>query len=92
MLDPAAAACLVPVAGLAQRPAARLLGTALGAVHMATVAMTANEHLRAAGQAKKEPARKPPAVRADRLMVWTRALPSAIVALHSCPARCRARR
>jgi hypothetical protein len=92
MLDPAAAACLVTAASLAQRSAARLLGTALGAVDMATVAMAANEHLRAAGQAKKEPARHSTAGRADRLMVWTPALPSAIVALHSCPARCRARR
>jgi hypothetical protein len=100
MLDPPATARLVAATGFPLRAAPRFLGATRRAVQVAPIAMTANQHLHAAALAQKEPGGRAlgalnaivPGMRRGSLMAWTRPNPGAIMPLHSCPARCRARR
>jgi hypothetical protein len=91
MIDAAATARLVTATGFTLRPPTRFPRTACGAVHVAAIAMAADEHLHSAAQAQKEPGRcsgislvaVAPAMRGG--MPWTHSPLGAILPLHSCP-------
>jgi len=92
MGEPPAAAALVSPPGI-------LLGTAAGtrcaspsAVELAAIATTANQHLGATACAEKQPGRRSLSVCGSADARWTAAAIAGILALHSCPARCEARR
>ena len=92
MGTPPERACLVAPASILLRTAARLCSTAMAAVDLPPVATAADDHLAtAAGTQEQTPQRQlglP--IGADE--TWTNAMIRRIVALHSCPARCGARR
>ena len=84
MMEPAATARLVAPPGLALRPPAGFPGTAVRAVHLAPIAMAADEHLHTAAQAQEEPGRRPVVALGTTDRPWTRPGPGAIMPLHSC--------
>ena len=67
-------------------------GTAAGAVDLAAVAATANDHLPAAAGAQEQTARWRLGIACLTELAWTNAVVGRIVGLHACPARCGARR
>src|SRR5487761_1234223 len=79
MIEAAAAARLVTPPGLALRQQSRFLSTALATVHVAVIAMAADEHLGAAAQAPKEPGGRcvsvtgasTAGIRGGQLLSWT---------------------
>ena len=92
MIEAAATAHLVTTTGVALRMSARFPSTALDAVHMAAIAMAADQNLDPAALAQEQPRRRSIglveaiAVRmcGRRLMPWTQPLSGAIMPLHSC--------
>jgi len=92
MIEATATAHLVTTTGVALRMSARFPSTALDAVHMAAIAMAADQNLDPAALAQEQPRRRSIdlveaiAVRmcGGRLMPWTQPLPGAIMPLHSC--------
>jgi len=88
MGEAAPAARLVALARGALGLTPRCLRTATGAVNLATVAATADEHLHVAAGAQKEPGWRLGTAGGK----WTRSAMSGILSPHSCPARCGARR
>ena len=99
MVKAPAAAGLVTPSGLALRQQPGFLGTAFETVHLATIAMAADQYLCAAPPAEKQPGRHAgligataSAIRRSRVVFWTHPLLSAILIPHCAPARCRARR
>ena len=99
MVKAPAAAGLVTPSRLALRQQPGFLGTAFETVHLATIAMAADQYLCAAPPAEKQPGRHAgligataSAIRRSRVVFWTHPLLSAILIPHCAPARCRARR
>jgi hypothetical protein len=93
MIDAAATARLVTATGFALRASAGFPGTVCAAIHLAAIAMAADEHLHATAQAQKQSCRGSvgiiaaiaPAMRKSRLTPWTHSPSGAIMPLHSCP-------
>jgi hypothetical protein len=91
MFDPATTACLVTSPSLMQRPATRM-GRTIGAIDVAAVAITADDHLNPAARvgAQKQPAlRQMMPVTAVALVVrrptaWTHTAVAAMMPLQSC--------
>jgi len=99
VVEAAAAAGLVTPSGLPLRQQPGFAGTAFEAVHLAAIAMAADQDLRAAPPAQKQPGRHAgliwaaaSGIRRSRVVFWTHPLLSAILIPHCAPARCRARR
>ena len=85
MIDAAAQAHLVTPAGLALRASARLPSAALGAVHLATIAMATDQHLGPAAPGTKQPRGRSigvVAIFARGRMPWTRSHPGEIIRLY----------
>jgi len=93
MIDATATARLITATGFTLRPTTRFPGTVCGAVHVAAIAIPADEHLHSAAQAQKEPGRRSgstvvaiaPGMRGGRFMPWTHSPLGATMPLHSCP-------
>jgi hypothetical protein len=99
MVEAAVAAGLVAPSGLALRQQPGSPGTAFDTVHLAAIAMAADQNLRAARPAQKQPGwhagligATASGIRRSRGVFWTHPLLSAIFIPHCAPARCRARR
>ncbi|WP_297505013.1 hypothetical protein [Ferrovum sp.] len=99
MVEAPAAAGLVTPSGLALRQQPGFPRTAFETVHLATIAMAADQHLCAAPPAEKQPGRHAgligataSGIRRSGAVFWTHLLLSAIFISHCAPARCRARR
>src|SRR4051794_39210347 len=92
MGEPPAAAALVspPGVALGTVPGPRSAGP--GAVNLTTIATAANQHLGATACAEKQPGGRSLSVCGSADARWTAAAIAGILALHSCPARCEARR
>jgi hypothetical protein len=89
MIETAATAHLVTASGIAPRSSARFQSAARDAVHVATVAMAADQHLHPAALAQKQPRRRSIGLLATTVRMragrpWTQALTDAIMPLHSC--------
>src|SRR5689334_16697265 len=92
MRQPAPAARLVALASLAQRAPAGPAGAITGAVDLAPVTAAADNHLAATGRAQEQPPAARLGLRPRATQPWTHPVRAAILLLHACPARCRARR
>jgi hypothetical protein len=68
------------------------LAAASGAIDLAAVAATANQRLSAASRADKQACRRCIVMAGTADDTWTNAAVAPILALHTCPARCGARR
>jgi hypothetical protein len=92
MIDATATAGLVTATGCALRLSARLPSAALDAVHVAAIAMAADQHLNPAALAQEQPCRSAiglvatiaARMRGRMFMPWTQSLPGAMMPLHSC--------
>jgi hypothetical protein len=76
-----------PLASPSGEPAA-----ASGAIDLAAVAATANQRLSAASRANEQPCRWCIDMAGTTVDKWTNAAVAPILPLHTCPARCGARR
>src|SRR5271165_3954649 len=90
MVHPTAAARLVAAAGGALSLMPGLPRTATGTIDLAAVAAAADEDLRPAASAQKQPAR--PFRRLRRAAAWTPSATGEIMPRHACSAPCGARR
>ena len=89
VIDAAATAHLVTAPGVAPRSPTRFQSAARDAVHVAAIAMAADQHLEPAALAQEQPRRRSTGLvaarmRGSRLVPWTQSLPGAMVPLHSC--------
>ncbi|HEX5846991.1 MAG TPA: hypothetical protein VFY53_12180 [Rhodoplanes sp.] len=89
VIDAAATAHLVTAPGVAPRSPTRFQSAARDAVHVAAIAMAADQHLHPAALAQEQPRRRSIgllaiAARMRAGMPWTQSLPDAIMPLHSC--------
>jgi len=74
---------------IAARSSARFQSAARNAVHVAAIAMAADQHLHPTALAQEQPRRRSIgltaiAARMHASMLWTKAFPGAIMPLHSC--------
>ena len=88
----AATARLIALACVPDGLAARLRGAAGVAVDLPSVATAADDHLRTTASAQEQTARYRPGLLAVADETWTSDSLGRILVLHSCPARCGARR
>ena len=82
---------LIALAGALDRAAPGALSAVRGTINLATVAAAADHDLHAAARAKEQPRRCCLGMR-RQIAWWTNATIARILALHTCPARCGARR
>jgi hypothetical protein len=90
MVHSAAAAVLVAPAGRALGVTPRRLCTTVCAVNLAAVTVAADDNLRLAARAQKQPSRR--RRRRWQQRTWTRSAMIGILPRHACSARCGARR
>ena len=83
---------LIAFARVPKRLATRLSGATVAAVDLAAVAVAANDHFATALPAKEQTARPRLGLSVVADEAWTNASLGRILALHSCPSRCGARR
>ena len=92
VLPAAASGLLVALAGRNDGLPPGSRGTAVVAVDLASVAAAADDHLIAATRAQEQAAGCGLGLRCVADETWTNAIIGRILVLHSCPARCAARR
>jgi hypothetical protein len=90
--SPAASGLLVALTGRDDSLPPGSPGAAVVAVHLASVAAAADDHLIAATRTQEQAAGSGLGLRCIADEAWTNSIIGRILVLHSCPARCAARR